>query len=241
MVSGIVLALIEVSIIFVLGYLIKGNKKLKYIDIISYYWLFFTVITGIWEFSFLINYNKVCESATQLLTQNNHVWTNSYSLINILPDRFAILFYSEYGAYADREYMLLKNNWSRIIEGSHCVFCGLGALLSFIAILWNNKLNNFEKNNIEKNNIEKININKNRLIKYYLVFCASSMSSQAMNSILYITNYFHQTNDPFNINYNSSDFPTGFILNKRAFMYINIMWTIMPLYVLYNLITRIRY
>lgn len=234
MVKGITLALIEVSLIFYLGYNLKKFPKFQNINGITFYWLLFTTITGIWEFSFLINYNLTCQMAYSLLQNHEHVWTSDYLLIEIFPLRFSKLFYAEYGAYADREYMKPDNNWSRIIEGTHLIFCGLGC---FLALLLKKTEKEIEKNTEKE--IEKQTINK-----YYLIFVSSAMSSQAMNSILYMVNYFHETKDPSNPNYNSTDFPMGNYLNDRPFMYINILWTIMPLYVLLNLIysfNKIRY
>ena len=44
--------------------------------------------------------------------------------------------------------------------------------------------------------------------------------------------YFYQMRDPNSVNYQSSDFPAGFALWERAFMYVNVFWTVMPLYVI---------
>ena len=63
-----------------------------------------------------------------------------------------------------------------------------------------------------------------------------AMGCQFMNSILYILQYNIQTKLISNINYNSNIFPCGKFLIKRPFMYINIFWTIMPIYVIYTLI-----
>lgn len=232
MIIGTILAITEVGLIFIFGNKLKNiNNSFNTLDLVSFYWLLFTAVTGIWELSFILHYNTTCNNAELLIKNNEHVWTNYYSLINLLPHKFALLFYSEYGAYADREYMLVENNWSRIIEGSHCIFCGLGALLSLIAIGYSTKtdtIHYFKKKQ-----------RKYKISKYYYIFCSSAMSSQAMNSILYIVNYFHETRDPYNINYNSTSFPTGIVLNNRPFMYVNIFWTIMPLYVLLRIIFNI--
>ena len=56
------------------------------------------------------------------------------------------------------------------------------------------------------------------------------MGSQLMNSILYMVEYFIQCTDPNNVNYNDNEFPMGTLLSKRPFMWVNIFWTIMPLY-----------
>ena len=53
-----------------------------------------------------------------------------------------------------------------------------------------------------------------------------------MNSLLYISEYIIQTKNPISINFNSRKFPTGKYYIKRPFIYINLFWTIMPLYIL---------
>ena len=58
------------------------------------------------------------------------------------------------------------------------------------------------------------------------------MGTQLMNSILYMSEYFIQTNTPSSINYNTPKFPCGKFLLKRPFMYINIFWTVMPFFIL---------
>ena len=65
-----------------------------------------------------------------------------------------------------------------------------------------------------------------------------SMGSQLMNSILYLGEYNIQTKDKHNANYNTSKFPLGFLWNKRPFMYVNIFWTIIPMYILSNIIVN---
>ena len=44
--------------------------------------------------------------------------------------------------------------------------------------------------------------------------------------------YFYQVNDPSSVNYPSAEFPCGFALFERGFMYVNVFWTLMPLYVI---------
>ena len=64
------------------------------------------------------------------------------------------------------------------------------------------------------------------------------MGSQLMNSLLYMINYFHQVKDYNNVNYNNSTFPAGNYLELRPFMYINILWTIMPIITIVTLINK---
>ena len=65
-----------------------------------------------------------------------------------------------------------------------------------------------------------------------------AMGTQLMNSIIYMGDYFLQVNDPDNLNYNNDNFPVGFALTKRGFMYVNVFWTLMPSYVLYKTLTN---
>ena len=90
-----------------------------------YYWVMFTVLTGIWETFFVINNHNVENLAGNLLVNQTHVWTQNYSSINLNPSNFSQLFYAEYGAYADREYMNSRDDWSRVIESSHSILCEL--------------------------------------------------------------------------------------------------------------------
>jgi len=142
--------------------------------------------------------------AFDLIRNRSHVWTNHYSLTNLNLNNFSQIFYSEYAAYADREYLTQKDDWSKLIEGSHCLVCGLSTLLCMIALLFKN-------------------------FDTFLLMNGIGMGSQFMNSILYMVNYIYQTQDSNSINYNTDSFPTGQFLEKRPFMYVNIFWTIMPL------------
>ena len=91
--------------------------------------------------------------------------TNKYPLNYVLPWKLAEIFYAEYGAWADREYMISSNYWSRLIEGSHAGLCGLFSLLGMLCRL------------------EHVN-------KQYLVCMVLAMGTQLMNSVLYMGEYF---------------------------------------------------
>ena len=208
MIPGTLIAIIEVVIYLAISFEIRRvSKKLRLFNALSYYWLTFTILTMFWEISFISNYKNVSKIATALLKTNEHVWTKTYNLTYILPWRLAYIFYAEYGAYADREYMTLINDWSRIIEGTHAIFCGLFSLITLILL------------------------KKNRKGASLVTMCAC-MGAQLMNSILYITNYVIETQNANNINYDIKTFPSGFLFIDRPFMYINIFWTVMPIYVI---------
>jgi hypothetical protein len=187
--------------------------NLAFLDPVTYYWFCLTILTGIWELSFILNYKQCINFSRNLIRDKEHVWFNSYTLDNLIPWRLSKIFYSEYGAWADRDYMLRRNYWSRLIEGTHAFLCGLTMLYCMI--------------NKTKDDDRK-----------YLILASLSMGSQLMNSILYMGEYFIQTDDLTNMNYDSPNFPTGFLLTKRGFMYVNLFWTIMPSYCIYNLLSN---
>jgi hypothetical protein len=206
--KGYIIAIIELALYFMGSVTIRNNfKNLNNVNKITYYWVTLTILTGVWEIFYISNYNEISIMANDLIINNEHVWTNNYNISYILPWKFSKIFYSEYGAWADREYMSHTDDWSRIIESSHCTQC---ALFAFIAIFC------------------KIIGNHNN----YLITLSVSMGTQFMNSILYLFAYFIQEKEPANINYNSSSFPTNTWLTDRPFMLVNIFWFVMPFYII---------
>ncbi len=209
MIYGILIAIIELGAFFITSKYIRKYYQLQYMNSITYYWLMMTILTMIWEVSFIFNYHHVNIISRQLLMNKTHVWTNSYDLSYLLPWNLSKIFYAEYGSYADREYMIATDDWSRIIESSHAIFCGVFSLLTIVC-----KIKNINQS--------------------YLISLGVGMGSQLMNSILYMGNYFIQIKNPNSINYNTANFPCGPLLLKRSFMWVNIFWTLMPSYVIYN-------
>ena len=204
MVNGLILALLEIIIVFETGYIIRDQFTI--INPIIYSWLILTIFTGfLWEISFVLNYRKVNNISKDLIKNKASVWTNHYTIDNILPWKFSLIFYGEYGSWADREYMITTDDWSRVIESTHALFSGVFALLA----LYHNSTNNYSA---------------------FMLTLGVSMGSQLMNSILYMAEYFIQVKDKNNINYNTPEFPTGLWLLKRPFMWVNILWTLMPAY-----------
>jgi hypothetical protein len=202
--KGYIVALIEI-LLFTIGSITLRNiyPKLKNINTIIYFWVMLTILTGLWEISFIYNYKEVTYLANDLITTNTHTWNNNYNISYLLPCEFSKIFYAEYGAWADREYMSHTDDWSRVIESSHCGGC---ALFSLLAILF--KISGYHNN--------------------YLITLSVSMGTQFMNSLLYMCAYFIQERDPSNINYNSTDFPSNACLSDRPFMWVNILWLVMP-------------
>ena len=204
----LILVILELSLFAGVAYPSrKYIKSFQNIEVISYYWLAFTILTGIWEVCFISNYHSINDVSQKLITNGEHAWTNKYTLNYVFPWNVAKIFYAEYGAWADREYMTPYDGWSRTIEGSHALFCGLFALLSIYGRITKKK-------------------------RYALIMAAVGMGCQLMNSVLYMVNYFIQSKDEYSCNYNNNTFPMGFALIERPFMYVNIFWTLMPIWVI---------
>jgi hypothetical protein len=219
-VSGSVCAIFEFIIyILISRFTRKTNSNFMKMDTFTYYWFTFIILTGFWELVYLTNYEYTNQLSHQLINSGEHVWTKKYSLSHILPWKFSEIFYSEYGAYADREYMTTKDIWSRLIEGSHCLFCGLFCLFALITA-----------------GLKGINT------KHFYVTMTFAMGCQFMNSILYMGNYQVQTFNVHSINYNTHEFPLGDFWSKRPFMYVNFPWTLFPIIiVILHLIDQNKY
>ncbi len=204
--KGIILALLEViGFGWVSHHIKETHTQFQSINPICYYWMMFTILTGFWEAIFVSHYKEVVTTAQRYITSNEHTWTNSYDLSYLLPWKFSKIFYAEYGAWADRQYMNRKNGWSRVIESSHELCCGLFSLLAFYSLY-------------------------HHQTQAYLICWSVSMGTQFMNSLLYMANYEIQTKDKDNLNYNSNSWPTGIAYSHRPFMWINYCWMLLPAY-----------
>ena len=141
-IDGLYIGLIEITIFFTIGFIVKvTNQQLKSLNSFTYFWSCMTVLTGIWEISFISNYKQVNNYSQLLIHNKSHVWHNSYDITYILPWKLAYIFYAEYGAWADREYMSDTDNWSHVIEGTHCSQCAFFCLLAIIFKLLKNHNN----------------------------------------------------------------------------------------------------
>lgn len=210
MLLGYEIGVIEIFIIFSCSALLRQEfVSLKSLNRVVYYWLIFTIVTGLfWEPAYVYYFKEISEYSHSLVETRRHVWTSYYNPLYILPWRLSAIFYAEYGAWADRDYMNINNDWSRVIESTHSIFSGLFAIIALASVI-------------------KHNHNK------FILSLGISMGTQLMNSILYLTEYFIQTKDITSVNYDNSSFPTGGrLLLNRPFMWVNIFWTIMPLYVI---------
>jgi hypothetical protein len=206
--QGVVIALFEVALWFMISNMIRRTShSLSKMNTFTYYWFTFIVLTGFWEVIYLSNYKYITTELAQPLVDNNtHVWTTKYSVSYVLPWKFSEIFYAEYGAHADREYMSQSDGWSHLIEGSHCTYCSLFCLIALSVALWKG-------------------VNGH----HYLIALIFAMGNQFMNSLLYMGEYSIQVNDPTSPNFNRPDFPLGKCMSRRPFMWINYLWLVCPL------------
>jgi len=210
-VTGITIGVIELILFYFLAKFLRNeNNDLNKINEFSYYWMMMTCLTAIWEIAFIINYKKIIKISDRFMRNKTTVWSSKFNLKYIIPWNLSKIFYADYGANADKEYISTVDIWSRTIEGSHFLFCGFFSLLALVF--------SGDKN-------------------LYNFFTAIGMSSQLMNSVLYMTEYYIQTQNVNSINYDSPKFPCGFMMMKRPFMYVNILWTLFPSIVLLNTLT----
>lgn len=210
MVYGYGIGVLEIMLFGLISFVCKRIfVPLHNINSICYYWLCMTILTGIWEVSYLTTYDYIVNMAQNMINTTTHAWTNQYDLSYVLPWKLAQIFYAEYGAWADRQYMSLANPWSHTIEGTHALFC---ALFSFFGMLAR----------IDKKTTKS------------LIVVGMAMAFQLMNSILYMVEYAIQCGDPHNVNYNNnSSWPLGVMMIDRPFMYVNVFWLVMPTYILF--------
>ncbi len=204
--KGYGIGILEI-ILYLIGsiFVRKSFHQLQDINKITYFWVMMTILTGFWEIAYISDYSQITNYAHQLVNKTEHVWTNNYDVTYVLPWKLSFIFYAEYGAWADREYMSNSDDWSRVIESSHCTQC---AFFSFLAIVF------------------KIFENHNN----FLICLSVAMGTQFMNSFLYMFAYFWQERERDNVNYPTEEFPSDTFLFKRPFMWVNIFWLVMPFY-----------
>lgn len=204
--KGIAIAALSVAILLTGAYFLRETySELQHLHPFLYYWFCFTTLTGIWEFCFVTQYGKIAEHAGQLIADKRHVWLSDYPLYYVLPNFMSYIFYAEYAAWADREYMDRNDRdfWSRLIESSHALFCGA---LSLTAL-------GFAFTGSQEE----------------AIVCAMyAMGGQFMNSVLYMGQYTIQCREPSSSNYDSDYFPLGRWMSKRLFMWVNIPWMLFP-------------
>lgn len=202
--SGLAIGLVEIVFFVTVATGIKRwVPAYRQIDLLTYYWLAFTILTGLWECAYIIGYAEVRQGAIALVDTGHHVWTSDYPIDYLLPWKLASIFYGEYGAYADRLYMAKSGVWSRIIEGTHATYCAIFSCGFFWSVRksWQRRAT---------------------------VFKSVAMGCQLMNSILYMGQYFIQMSEKGSANYPTPSFPAGIALIRRPFMYVNVFWTFLP-------------
>lgn len=207
---------IEMGVYFIVSFLMKKLcVPFHKINNIVYYWLCMTILTGIWESSYIVNFNEITTMSNSMIVNNTHSWTTQYDFTYVNPWKFAKIFYAEYGAWADREYMYQIGEWSDTIKGTHLIFCAVFSFFGFIA--------RFDKKSVKS-----------------LIVVGMVMVCQIINSILYMVQYIGQTQQSFSVNYYNSSWPLGTLMINRPFMYVNIFWIIIPTFIMFYEIFNVQ-
>lgn len=209
--KGYIVALLEVLMFSVIATAVRTLlPALGTCGLVMYYWFTFTVLTGYWESVYVRNYDYVSDYADTLLVNKESVWTKDYPWYYIRPDLMARIFYAEYGASADREYMSKRKGdyWSRLIESSHALCCATLCLAALIAT----------------------DVDAERSIRLGMV----GMGMQFMNSLLYMGQYFLECRDKDSVNYADPAFPLGKWMINRWFMWVNAFWMLFPTIIIWQ-------
>ena len=147
-----------------------------------------------------------------------HYTMSSYTLDEALerPDLMAKIFYAEYGASADREYMSKRKGdyWSRLIESSHALYCATFCLAALIATIVDSGSDAEPDHSVRLGMV--------------------GMGMQFMNSLLYMGQYFLQSRDKDSVNYADPAFPLGKWMDKRPFMWVNVFWMLFPTIIIWQ-------
>jgi hypothetical protein len=213
MIKGYQLAICELGLWFICAHALRNHvESLQQMGLIMYYWFCFTVITGMWEYYYVTQYHSIASFARMLVTTDNSIWLMDIPIHYLSINLFAELFYAEYGANADREYISMKKGdyWSRLIESSHAFCCASFCLASLVSTVLDNE-------------------------KFYLIGMVG-MGMQFMNSLLYMGQYFLQCKDSHSPNYKTNLFPTGPFLCDRLFMWVNLFWLLFPTIIIFQYI-----
>lgn len=203
--KGFVIALLELTLFFAGAATVREYvPELHVFNPFIYYWFCFTTLTGFWEFIYVTQYTKIARFAQSLVDKKDTVWTMDFPWWYICPVKISEIFYAEYAASADREYMSERRGdyWSRLIESSHAFCCGALCLASLVTTL--------------------VDPDKAFLIAMF------SMGTQFMNSLLYMGQYLLQCKEKENPNYNCPAFPLGKWMCDRWFMWVNACWFLFP-------------
>ena len=206
-ITGMQGALMELSLFFVGAYCARNYLDLYDINTFSYYWMAFTVLTGMWELAYVFSKLEVSLMGVELIRTGESTFAKTYNLRMIRPRNLSLVFYSDYAAWADRLYMTPKNPWSLVIEGTHCLCCALPCLLSLICDV----------------------MMYDHLGEQFLFL---GMAWQMINSVLYVSQYMIQTKQSSSPNYDTVKWPCGDYMLNRPFMWINIFWTLCPIIVI---------
>ena len=99
--KGYIIGILEILLYFIGSITVRLYfTNLSSINKPTYFWVMMTILTGLWEISYISNYNEVANISSKLIETNTHTWTNNYDISYVLPWKLSKIFYAEYGAWA---------------------------------------------------------------------------------------------------------------------------------------------
>jgi hypothetical protein len=133
--GGLIVAVLYIGICWLLRIFVLPGLAL--IEPISFTWLAWQILTFVWEAVFAtFGFPTTSAYAQYLIEAKKHVWSERYGLAVILPWNTAMVYFSEYGAWADRKYgspnELINLNSRFNFELTHGIVAGGFSLLSLI-------------------------------------------------------------------------------------------------------------
>ena len=227
--------------------MVDHNMNQSTYNIILYNWLGINSMINICKCVCYYKKETIYNGTLYLVNKSISIWTTSYPFYMVLPWNFIILMFINYSSYVDREYINIIDTWDKIITGKYYyiyiygilygIYNCIDHLFIFFALAGQIINTSLFFNITRKYNVLILlyiiaTLYQDIMYNYIIYFI---MSSQILETLLYLKNYYYQTSLSSSLNMNSIDFKCGKLFINRPFIYFNLMWIVVPLYILYNL------
>ena len=91
--GALVVVIIFIALVSCLRFL---TDRFDDIDLITYYWVWFTILTMVWEIFYVLLHQRAVNLAKELKETNKHVWCQLWPISILLPSKTSEIFYAEY-------------------------------------------------------------------------------------------------------------------------------------------------
>jgi len=259
LVSG---AILFFSNMMIMQILLNYYNITNIFDTLKYYWLEFTLLSNLTKILYTYNKDIVYRYTFYLVNKNDSIWKSTYPLYSLLPSNFSLLTLTNYIANCDREYPFKIDVWDNINQNeymniqillngisiynlynnnyymSFIVFALCYQYLAFI-LYYIKYLDRLKFNYNPSNDINRlftwliiifIILNNFITIDYSKII----MLFQIFHSIIYTHEYMEETylKKIGSVNLDSRDFTAGIMLSNRPLFYLNIIYIIVPSFIL---------